>query len=122
MSESLPKSLLRHLRRLIRLYGEGARLLASEKLTLLLSGVALVAVVMALGLFALVFLTLALTQLLLTCMSAPVAYMLVGGFYVLLALLAIGLRRPLIINPIARAISRLLLDPPTPRSSKGHGK
>ncbi len=43
-------------------------------------------------------------------------YLIVGGLYILLAIVCFLLRRQLIIDPIARYISRVILDPPASKT------
>ena len=96
---------------LMSLEAENAKLLACEKLTLLLSKIALVAVAILGTACGVVFLSMGFTHLLLEVMKPVWAYVIVGGVYLLLTIFAVVMRKPLIINPIARSISKIILSP-----------
>lgn len=98
------------LKRLVSLYIENAKLTAMEKLSLFLSAAVMFIIAFILVMFGLGFLSIALMQLLQEVMSPIGAAAVVGGFFILLAVLLFLLRKPLIINPIARFISKLIMD------------
>lgn len=98
------------LRRLVALYVENAKLTAAEKLTLLLSGAVLFVIALVFITFALIFGAVAIYQLMALSMSPIVAAAILAGAFVLLVILAFLLRKPLIVDPIARFISRLIMD------------
>ena len=100
------------IKRLGSLYIDKARLKTSEKLTILLSTVAFTAVVVALFLILLVFVSIGIGHLLATSIAPHLAYLYVAGFYLLLLVLMVILRKPVFINPISRFISRLLVKVP----------
>ena len=74
--------------------------------------VAFYAVVMALGLVFFVFVSLALSDLLATVLPPYIAYMILALVYVLAFVLICLLRRQIFIDPIARFMSRLLVEFP----------
>lgn len=111
-SDSTYARLYQEVRRLAMLEVENARLLATEKLTLLLGRVTLVAVSFVVCSCALIFLSMSVSDLLLRNLAPCWTYMIVAGFYVLLAIICALFRRQLIVDPIARYLSRVILDPP----------
>lgn len=90
------------------------RLEATERLTMVTTFVVLAAVTMALATSAIFFLSTGLVKTLtLLTGSDMLSYYIVGGFLVLLILLAFLLRKPLIENPFVRMFSEQLLNVPT---------
>ena len=101
------------------LYVEKGRLIVTERLTILLSSVAFMAVAVAIAFVLLIFISIGVGHLLATSIAPHLAYLIVAGFYLILLVLAILLRKSLFINPIARFMSRLLLEEPEqPKSQK----
>lgn len=94
------------------LYLSKMRLDLSEKLSRLLSGVALALIVLILGICVMVFATLAISAVLNDVLADYWSYLIIGGFYLLLIVLLIVLRGPLLSNPIARFISRIIVESP----------
>lgn len=89
---------------------EYIKLTASEKLIILLSAILLGGIFMILLIPVFFMLMLALAEVFIPMMPAAVAYVVVAGiFLVLIILLYIG-RKPLIYNPMAKFISKLLLE------------
>lgn len=116
MSENKPKSnvqqLIENVKRLLLLQLDYARLTATEKLTVILSTVAIYALVVIFSTLSLVFLTLGVGHLLATTIAPHFAYLIVAGFYVLVLIVLLLFRKQIFINPISRFLSRLFLDPP----------
>lgn len=112
----MPDNSLRHtvdlLRRFVKLRVESLRLDAAERVTLLLTAVAYHTVVMVLAAIALVFVSLGVGHLLATTVAPHFAYLLVGAFYILLIVLLAVFKRQLVLNPICRLITRLIVAPP----------
>lgn len=100
------------IQRLCKLYMSKARLDLSEKLARLFSGVALALIVLILGICVMVFMTLALGAILTDVLPDYWSYLIIGGFYVVLIVLIIALRGPILINPITRFISRIIVESP----------
>ena len=97
---------------LLGLQVENLRLKLTEKITILLAMVAFYAVIMALGLVFFVFVSLALSNLLATVLPPYLAYMTLALVYVLAFVLICLLRRQIFFDPIARVMSRLLVELP----------
>ena len=115
MSESNPSNLekmFENIKRLLVLEIDYARLTATEKLTIILSTMAIYAVVAVLGTLALVFITLGVGHLLATTIAPHFAYLIVAGFYVVMLVLAFVFRKKIFSDPIARFISKLFVKPP----------
>lgn len=100
------------LKRLFSLYVEDARLALTERLTLLLSSLIIGLFVTLLVVAVIIFLSIAAACELRLHMSAVASYSIVAGGYFVLLLLLVLLRRPLIINPVARLLSRVILPDP----------
>ncbi len=96
--------------RLVSLYIESAKLTAAEKLTLLLSAAVLFITAFTLVTIAIAFSAVALLQLLELALSPIAAAAILAGFFLLLALLIYLLRKPLVINPTAKFMSKLIMD------------
>lgn len=111
----------RRVREIGSLYLENLRLTSTEKATILISN-AVVAMIMGVFLAAAtLFISFGLMELVAQVLPKFWSLMIVGAFYILLALGIFMLRKPLIMNPIARFLSRLFLDPPVslhPRSDR----
>lgn len=101
-----------NIKKLGLLYIEKARLKATDKITILLSSMAFTAMIIVLTLVLLIFVSLGVGHLLATSISPHMAYLYVAGFYLILLIGAVMCRKKLIIDPISRFISRLLIDPP----------
>ena len=97
---------------LLGLQVENLRLKLTEKITILLAMVAFYAVIMVLGLVFFVFVSLALSNLLATGLPPYLAYMTLALVYVLAFVLICLLRRQIFFDPIARFMSRLLVELP----------
>lgn len=109
-------------KRLGNLYVENARLTLTEKLTRLLSTIALVAVVFVLISMCLLFLSVCVCDILVEKLSPTGACLIVGGFYLLIILVIILLRRPLILDPVCRFLSRVIIEHPNDlRNDNGNG-
>lgn len=99
------------LRRLGTLYLESARLTAAEKLTFFLSTAVAFIIAMVFMTFAIAFGAATLFYFLEYVDMPHVAVAaILAGVFILLALLVFLLRRVLIVNPIARFVSRLIMD------------
>lgn len=111
ISESVG-SIVKGVKRLGMLYFEKARLKTTEKITILLSTIAFSAVIMALGIVCLVFVSIGIGHLLATSIAPHLAYLIVAAFYLILFVTVIAMRRKLFVDPIARFMSRLLVEEP----------
>lgn len=101
---------------------ENAKLLLTEKLTLLVAKVMLTAVVFVLSTAAMIFVSMALADFLLRTLSPAATYSIVGLFYIIVAVLIAVFRKSLIIDPVARYVSRVILDPPECREERHEEK
>lgn len=113
MNENLSQqiqSLIRQGKRYLSLQINYGKLTLAEKLTILLSGVLLVMISLTLGAFAVGFLAFALVDALKESMSPVGAYCVVATIFILLTLVVYVCRKALIINPIARFVSKLFFD------------
>ncbi len=109
-------------RRLVGLEVENARLMVTEKLTMLLGRVTLVAVCFVISACVLIFLSMSISDLLLENFKPWATYMIVAGFYALLICIVALFRRQLIVDPIARYLSRVFLDPRPARRTKNESE
>lgn len=98
------------IKKLLSLYVENVKFTAAEKLTVVMSAAVLLIISVVLGIFALAFLSGACIELLEFVLPAWASYAILGGLFILLVAVVIALRKPLIINPIARFISRLIFE------------
>ena len=107
------KALTAGVTRYVKLRLEDARLNAAEKLTLLLSALTFYALMIIVGMVALIFISIGVGHMLASTISHPMwAYVYIAGFYVILFVLLVVFRQKLIFDPIARFISRLIVEPP----------
>lgn len=111
-------SMAHGIKRLGLLYFEKGRLKVTEKITILLATIAFSAVIMALGLVCLVFVSIGIGHLLATTIAPHLAYLIIAGFYLIFFGLAIVFRRRLFVDPIARFMSRLLVEEPEEERAK----
>lgn len=105
------------LKRLVSLYIDDVRLTTAEKLTILLSTIAIFAIVLLLLALFIVFVAMAVAHLLESVMAPFWAYMTVALFFLLAAVLFFAFRTELIINPVSRFLSRLFVAPPVQPSA-----
>lgn len=104
-------------RNYVRLLVEDTKLSVVEKLTRLLAAIAMCSLLTILITAALVFISIAAGLALSTIIPPLWAFIIVAGFYIIVMVLLICFRTKLLVNPIARFISRLILDAPkTPES------
>lgn len=104
--------LVANVKRLIGLELDYARLTAAEKTTVLLSSIAFYAVVVLLGTMLILFISIGVGHLLAETIAPHFAYLFVAAFYLILFILAFIFRRKLFVDPTARFITRLFLNPP----------
>lgn len=99
-------------KRLGALYLEKAKLITTEKLSITLSSIAFSAVIIAIGIVCLVFISIGIGHLLASSIAPHLAYLIVAAFYVLLLIVALRFKRQLFVDPITRFMSRIILDDP----------
>lgn len=85
------------------------KLTAAEKVSLLITTIALSLIVGALCVVALFFVSMAVVCLIATGVGFGWAFMIVAGFYVLVLGVVVVFRKQLILNPVCRFVSKLLL-------------
>lgn len=98
--------------RYVKLLIEDTRLNVTEKLTRLLSAIALASLLTIIVTVALVFVSIAVGIALAQTLSPLWSFIIVAGFYIVLLIVLITCRKTLLVNPIARFLSNILLDPP----------
>ena len=89
---------------------EYLKLTAAEKMIILVSMLVIGAVFLLLLLPAVLMFLFALAQVFIDFMPVALAYVAVGGIVLLLLCLMVVFRKPLVINPVAKFISKVLLD------------
>lgn len=94
------------------LYLAKGRLKAAEKMTVFLSSLALALVLVPLGLLCLIFISISLGRLLANSFEPYIAFLFVSAFYLLVIVVIVVFRRRLFVDPIARFMSRLLIEKP----------
>lgn len=97
------------LKSFLSLKAEDIKLLICEKATVLISTLIVCVVATILGAAILFFLTFAAAQWIGESLGLAWAYFIIAGFYVLLIALVFLLRRPLILDPVARFITKVIL-------------
>lgn len=112
LSDNSYRKILEEVKKLCGLHVENVKLQLTEKLTLLLAKIMIVMIVLIMAIVAMIFMTIAFAQWIKNFIEPSLAYCIVASFYVLIALIVYILRRKLIIDPIARFISRVILDAP----------
>ena len=103
------KSIWTEIKETLALHLEYAKLTSTEKLTVLLSMTALALVCLVLSAFVIFLLSTGLMVLLARSTGLFGACMIMAGIYAVLVVLVIVLRRQLIIDPVARFVSHLIL-------------
>ena len=114
LSDNSAPKVLEDVKKLSGLQIEKVKLQLTEQLTLILSKVLLAAIIFVMIVAAVIFLTIACAQWLKGIMNPLVAYSIVAVFHMVVAALVFMFRRQWIIDPIARFLSRIILDPPSP--------
>lgn len=92
-----------------RLEIEYAKLTVAEKFTVLASTFIIGAICLLMGMVVLIMLAFSLVELFKLLMVPALAYLTVAGIICVLAAVIYLLRRPLLLNPIARFITRLFI-------------
>lgn len=88
---------------------EYAKLTVAEKFTILASTMIIGAICLLMGMVVLILLSFSLAELFKNMMVPSLAYLSVGGIICLLAVVIYLFRKPLLLNPIARFITRLFI-------------
>lgn len=106
------------LMRYLRLTVEDLRLTAAEKLTVLFSTVTYFALLLIVGTVALVFVSIGLGHWLAATVAPLMAYLYIALFYVLVLVALVVFKRQLLIDPICRFVTRLIVEPPCPENDQ----
>lgn len=106
------KQLVEEIKRYVTLQVDYSKLTVVEKMVVLLSTAAVSVIVGALAISVLFYLSLSLESYLTQVLGCQWgAYLIVASLYLILMGVVIGLRDKLIINPIAKFLSKLFLTP-----------
>ncbi len=95
-------------KRFIMLNIEYAKLTAAEKFTMLAGMMAIGILCLACSCFILIFLGFACVELFKLFMTPALAYLSTAGIFLVIVVLLILLRKPLVVTPISRMITRIL--------------
>lgn len=98
--------------RLFKLKVEDVRLVLAVKITRLLGALVFVFIGFVLSLFIITFVAVSMAHLLSDAMSPVWAYLIIAGVYMLLFLVIYLAKKPLIMDPIARFMSQLIVENP----------
>lgn len=104
--------LIKPIERLAKLYTINARLDLAEKITSILSGAAIALICIFLILLCMTFVSIGAVCWLKTVISPVAAYFIISGIYLAVIAILILFRRGIILNPIARFISKIILTKP----------
>ena len=109
-NRGLLSSIISEIKKYLSVEADYIKLTATEKLTVLLSSIAVVSVVFVFACLALLYLSFALIFAVESWLGSIVgAFCIVGAVMALLALLAVKMKRQLIVDPIARFLSKLFM-------------
>lgn len=106
------KTLWQALKKYVSLNVTNIRLSATEKLTMLFAAIAFCFVAVVLIVVALVFASMALCEILSQSLEAHYVYLVMSVLYLVLLAIVGALRKKLFLDPIARFLSRIMLNPP----------
>lgn len=99
-------------KRLLGLYVENVRLTTAEKLTILFSSVALFTIAIVFAMIGLIFVAIGLASMLEDYIAPFWSYFIIAAVLFIIAAILFICKTQLIFNPIAKFISKLLLDDP----------
>ena len=110
MAENKYQELWAELKKYLTLQIDYAKLTAVEKLVVLLSAIAMVAVMLILGACVLFYLSFAVVFMLSDAIGSTWgAYLIVSGIFMVLMLVVYAMRQKLILDPVSRFLTRLFL-------------
>ena len=110
MAENKYEELWAELKKYLTLQIDYAKLTTVEKLVVLLSAIAMVAVMLILGACVLFYLSFAVVFMLSDAIGSTWgAYLIVSGIFLVLMLVVYALRQKLILDPVSRFLTRLCL-------------
>lgn len=96
-------------KRFLTLKTEDLKLTVAEKATVVISTLVVCLVITLLGTAMFLFLTFALAHWIAMSLGLAWAYLIIGGFYAVVIALLVLLRKPLIVDPVARFVTRVIL-------------
>lgn len=105
-------SLLDSLKKLIMLEIDFVKLTLAEKMIILLSVLTVSIVALMIVMCAMLFISIGVVKMLAIIVPDCWGYIIIGGFYILLLIMLLSLKRILIVNPISRLITKLMLNKP----------
>ena len=110
MAENKYEELWAELKKYLTLQIDYAKLTTVEKLVVLLSAIAMVAVMLILGACVLFYLSFAVVFMLSDAIGSTWgAYLIVSGIFLVLMLVVYALRQKLILDPVSRFLTRVFL-------------
>ena len=110
MAENKYEELWAELKKYLTLQIDYAKLTTVEKLVVLLSAIAMVAVMLILGACVLFYLSFAVVFMLSDAIGSTWgAYLIVSGIFLVLMLVVYAMRQKLILDPVSRFLTRLFL-------------
>ena len=110
MAENKYEELWAEMKKYLTLQIDYAKLTTVEKLVVLLSAIAMVAVMLILGACVLFYLSFAVVFMLSDAIGSTWgAYLIVSGIFLVLMLVVYALRQKLILDPVSRFLTRLFL-------------
>ncbi|MDE6811996.1 MAG: hypothetical protein K2J15_06555 [Muribaculaceae bacterium] len=104
------KGIIDNGRRWLKLEIEYLKLTATEKITVLMSTLIFGAVCLLIGAVILILLSFALVDVYMQFLSPALSFVCAAGTLLILIIAVYLLRKPLLENPIARLLSKLILD------------
>ena len=112
MNEIDYKKLFTEARKYFSLEWDYTKLTAVEKMAILLSSIAFVAVVIIIGTYAMHYIFSALISVLASALGCTWgAQLIAAGLLIVLLLVVFAFKKQLIVNPVARFVSKLFLKP-----------
>ena len=112
MNEIDYKKLFTEARKYFSLEWDYTKLTAVEKMAILLSSIAFVAVVIIIGTYAMHYIFSALVSVLASALGCTWgAQLIAAGLLIVLLLVVLAFKKQLIVNPVARFVSKLFLKP-----------
>lgn len=110
LNDGTYKTLFSELKKCLSLKADYYKLTGVEKLSLLLSAIAVALIVTVLALIALFYLTSALQSYIGQMIGMPLSYVIIAVVYIVLGVLVVVFKKSLIVNPICRLVSKIFLD------------
>ena len=105
-------SLWQIIKRYLSLNIENAKLTATEKLTLFFAAAAFYFVAIIIGAIVLFFVTMSVSDYLSQFLKPYYVYLMIAAFYLLVFVAVYLMKNVLFLNPIARFVSKIMLNPP----------